>query len=82
VVRGRILGVMNSRSAAKRRHLPSSPFHSQPERPVEKFAVEDRVTHDTYGLGRIVGQEEAAVTVDFGSHRVRIPSPFQKLTKL
>lgn len=73
---------MNSRSAAKRRHLPSSPFHSQPERPVEQFAVEDRVTHDTYGLGRIVGQDEAAVTVDFGAHRVRIPSPFRKLTKL
>lgn len=49
---------------------------------MEEFAVGDRVTHDTYGLGRIVAQEEAAVTVDFGSHQVRVASPFSKLTKL
>ncbi len=42
----------------------------------------DRVVHDKYGLGRIVGQEEAAVAVDFGSHQVRVVSPFHKLTKL
>jgi hypothetical protein len=73
---------MNTRSAAQRRHLSSSPFNAQPQRPIERFAVRDRVTHDKYGLGVIVGEEEAAVTVDFGSHRVRVPSPFQKLTKL
>ena len=73
---------MKTRSAAQRRHLTGSPFNTSPERAIEQFAVEDRVSHDKYGLGRVVGREEAAVTVDFGSHQVRIPSPFDKLTKL
>lgn len=74
--------MMKTRSAAQRRHLSSSPFKPAPEPVVEEFAVGDRVTHDTYGLGRIVAQEEAAVAVDFGSHQVRVASPFSKLTKL
>jgi hypothetical protein len=49
---------------------------------VESFAVGERVTHDAYGLGRVVGRESAAVTVDFGAHRTRITSPFVKLSKL
>jgi hypothetical protein len=74
--------VMKPRSAAQRRHLSSSPFNARPEPVVEQFAVGDRVTHDKYGLGRIVGEEGAAVSVDFGSHQVRVVSPFHKLTKL
>ena len=73
---------MKTRSQAQQRHLSSSPFPVQAAPPVERFTVDDRVTHDTYGLGRIVGEEAAAVTVDFGSYRVRIVSPFAKLTKL
>jgi hypothetical protein len=73
---------MKSRSAAPRRHLASSPFKPQPVPEIEEFEVGDRVSHDTYGLGRVVGQEDAAVTVDFGSHQVRITSPFAKMTKL
>jgi hypothetical protein len=73
---------MNSRSAHQRRHLSSSPFNAQPEPEIEQFAVGDRVVHDKYGLGRVVGQEDAAVAVDFGSHQVRVASPFHKLTKL
>ncbi len=49
---------------------------------IERFDVEDRVTHDKYGLGRVVTAEEASVTVDFGSQQVRFDSPFHKLTKL
>jgi hypothetical protein len=49
---------------------------------IERFAAEDRVTHDTYGLGVVVEGDETAVVVDFGSQRVRITSPFTKLTKL
>jgi hypothetical protein len=49
---------------------------------IERFAVQDRVTHDTSGLGRVVTAEEGAVTVDFGSSQIRIVSPFHKLTKL
>lgn len=74
---------MKPRSAARRRFLPSSPFNNpQPGQAVEWFAVQDRVTHDTYGLGRVVMTEAEAVTVDFGSHQLRIASPFHKLTKL
>lgn len=73
---------MKPRSAAQRRHLASSPFSPQPEKVVEVFALEDRVTHDKYGLGRVVSVEEAAVTVDFGAQTVRIVSPFAKLEKL
>lgn len=80
--KGRILEVMKTRSAAQRRHLPGSPFNSPPAPAIELFAVGDRVTHDKYGLGRIVASEEAAVVVDFGADRMRVPSPFRKLTKL
>lgn len=68
--------------AAKRRHLPSSPFKDEPEREIESFEVDDRVTHDRYGLGRIVTVEESAVTAEFGQQQVRVASPFDKLTKL
>jgi hypothetical protein len=74
---------MKPRSAAKRRFLPGSPFNDlEPAQPIEQYAVQDRVTHDKYGLGRVVMAEEDAVTVDFGSHKLRFVSPFHKLTKL
>ncbi len=47
------------------------------------FAVDDRVTHDRYGLGRVCavgGTSE--VTVDFGSSKVRVRAPFTKLFKI
>lgn len=49
---------------------------------VERFELDDRVAHESYGLGRVVGQESAAVTVDFGDCRRRIVSPFHKLERL
>ena len=49
---------------------------------IERFAVHDRVTHDKYGLGRVLVADTESVTVDFGSQRVRIESPFLKLSKL
>lgn len=78
----RILDQMTTRPAAQRRHLATSPFKAQVERPVEQFAVADRVTHAEYGLGRVVSQDAAGVTVDFGSRQVRIPTPFPRLRKL
>ena len=42
----------------------------------------DLVSHDSYGMGRVVSTEPAAVTVDFGSQTVRITSPFRKMTVL
>ena len=42
-----------------------------------------QVTHDKYGLGRVIDVEaDATLVVDFGSCRVRIMSPYAKLTKL
>jgi hypothetical protein len=74
--------MMIKRNTAQRRHLPTSPFAPEPEPVIEEFAMDDRVTHDEFGLGRVVGAEEAAVTVDFGGRTVRIVSPFRKLTHL
>lgn len=43
----------------------------------------DQVTHDVYGLGRVIGIEDGIATlVDFGSAQVRILSPYAKMTKL
>ena len=74
---------MNRRPAPRRRHLASSPFAPEPDLVVETYTVDDRVSHDKYGLGRVVGTEEGAVTVDFGTQTVvRIVSPYAKLEKL
>lgn len=66
----------------RRRHLASSPFQPEPERVVEQYACDDLVTHDSYGMGRVVNIEAEAVTVDFGSRTLRVTSPFHKMTKL
>ena len=79
---GRILGLMTTRPAPARRYLPSSPFQPQAELPVQTFCVEDRVCHDTYGLGRVIAADESAVTVDFGGQRAHIATPFRKLERL
>lgn len=79
---GRILGTM-TKPAAPKRHLPSSPFKAPTAPPPKHFAVGDQVTHDVYGLGRVVGVEDGTATlVDFGSARQRILSPYAKMTKL
>jgi hypothetical protein len=75
---------MKPARAATRRYLPTSPFAPPPAPPpAEHFDVQDQVTHDTYGLGRVIGVEgDTALAVDFGSCRVRITMPCAKLTKL
>lgn len=75
---------MKPAHAATRRHLPTSPFKPPPEAPpAEQFAVQDQVTHDKYGLGRVVSVEgDTAVVVDFSPQQVRITTPCAKLTKL
>jgi hypothetical protein len=76
--------VNRSTSAPSRRYLPSSPFKPPPEPPpVEQYAVHDLVTHDKYGLGRVMLVEgDTAVVVDFAPRMVRIMAPFTKMTKL
>jgi hypothetical protein len=51
--------------------------------PVGQFAMQDQVTHDKYGLGRVIGvEDDTALVIDFGSRHVRIMTPFAKLTRL
>ncbi|MET8629046.1 hypothetical protein ABZW30_35815 [Kitasatospora sp. NPDC004669] len=74
-----------TKSAAVRRHLPTSPFKARVEAPPKRFAVGDRVTHDSYGLGRVIGLEgdgDIAVLVDFGSQQERITPPYTAMFKL
>ena len=70
------------RSRPQQRHLASSPFKPRIEPEIETFHLDDRVSHQSYGLGRVVGTESAAVIVDFGARKLRILSPFQKMVKL
>ena len=80
----RILVMMKHPRAAGRPLLPASPFGAPPlAPPAEQFAVQDQVTHDKYGLGRVISVEDDTVLIiDFGSRRVRITTPCAKLTKL
>jgi hypothetical protein len=75
---------MKPARAVTRRYLPSSPFKEPAAGPPpEQFAVDDRVTHDERGLGRVIGvEEDIAVLVSFGSSELRVTSPYSKLTKL
>ncbi|GGL31121.1 hypothetical protein GCM10014719_35740 [Planomonospora parontospora subsp. antibiotica] len=82
---GRILGKMKSSHAATRRILPGSPFNRTfvPPPPIEQYALNDRVSHDKYGLGVVIGvEDELAVLVDFGPEQRRITTPFAKMTRL
>jgi len=76
--------VVVSSSTGNRRYLPSSPFKPPPEAPpVEQYELHDLVTHDKYGLGRVIGiEDDTAVVVDFAPRRVRITTPFARMTKL
>jgi hypothetical protein len=75
---------MKPAPAVIRRSLPTSPFKPPPAAPpAEQFDVQDQVTHDKYGLGRVVTVEgDTALVIDFGTQRVRITTPCSKLTKL
>lgn len=75
--------MMHSPRALNRRYLPSSPFKPPPEEaPAEQYELDDLVTHDKYGLGRVVLVESGAVVVDFGPKKMRITAPFTRMTKL
>jgi hypothetical protein len=65
-----------------RRHLAASPFRPDPEPTIERYELHDLVSHDSYGMGRVIQVENAAVTVDFGAQTVRVTSPFHKMARL
>ena len=69
-------------SAGPRRHLSSSPFRPEPEQIIEQYALDDLVSHDSYGMGRVVQLEAGALVADFGNQAVRITSPYSKMSKL
>ncbi|MBL7498245.1 hypothetical protein I6A84_40105 [Frankia sp. CNm7] len=72
-----------TKSAVPKRRLSTSPFKDPVTPACDRFAVGDRVTHDTYGLGQVIGvEEDIAVLVDFGSQQERIPTPFSKMSHL
>lgn len=80
--RGRILEVMKPH-AGSRRHLASSPFQPPAAVTVATYELDERVTHDKYGMGRVVNVEtDQAVVVDFGNVQVRLMRPFDKLSHL
>ena len=76
--------MMKHPRAAGRPFLPTSPFGARVlTPPAEHFAVQDQVTHDKYGLGRVISVEDDTILIiDFGSRRVQITTPCAKLTKL
>ncbi|MHB1431366.1 MAG: hypothetical protein ACYCVZ_04525 [Streptosporangiaceae bacterium] len=67
-----------------RHPIPGSPFNKPPPapEPVKEFSVHDLVTHDRYGLGRVISTEADHVLVDFGTSKYRISAPYAKLTRL
>jgi hypothetical protein len=75
------------RADPARRYLPGSPFNApdteEPLEPAESYEPRDLVSHDKYGLGSVLDVEgEAAVVVDFRTHRRRITLPCARLVKL
>jgi hypothetical protein len=73
---------MMTTPVGRRRHLASSPFQPDPVPTIEQYALDDMVSHDAYGMGRVINLEAAAVTVDFRTHTVRIVSPYHRMAKL
>lgn len=76
---------MSPRSVAGRRPLANSPFNKVPADvpPPEVYAVDDQVTHDRYGLGRVLGVDGVtAVTVNFGTEIYRINIPSSKMSRI
>jgi hypothetical protein len=73
---------MEASGSTPRPHHPSSPFRRTPDPVIEQYVVGDRVSHDSYGFGRVVSVDTGGATVDFSDRTVRIATPFRKMTKL
>ncbi|HEY7722398.1 MAG TPA: hypothetical protein VIB11_11210 [Pedococcus sp.] len=63
---------MRPRQPANRPRPANSPFRAEaaPARP--DYSVDDRVTHDRHGLGRVVRLDGDRVDVRFGSQTVSV----------
>jgi len=64
---------VNRAAVQHRRVLATSPFQrlNAPPPTTDGYDVGGRVTHDRFGLGRIVAIDEMFLTVDFGNDQVR-----------
>jgi hypothetical protein len=70
-------------TSSSRRHLSSSPFPAPAEVEHPTYAIGQRVCHDTFGLGRVIGVEGAiAVSINFGSFTRRVTLPTPRLFEL
>jgi hypothetical protein len=66
-----LLPVTVTRKVAPR-SLPTSPFSRATPPELPTFCAGDRITHDTYGLGRVlIVHGTAYLTVDFGPDQIR-----------
>lgn len=69
--------------SSSRRYHASSPFKRPEEVPAETYEVAARVSHDTYGLGRVVSvQGTTSAQVDFGDQVRHVPLPCRALVNL
>ncbi|GAA1560384.1 hypothetical protein GCM10009804_16460 [Kribbella hippodromi] len=74
---------MQANRVTTRRHLSTSPFAAKVADSPKTFEVDERVTHDREGLGRVHSVEPGGVVVDFGGGKmIRIVTPFTKLHPL
>lgn len=66
--------------------LPTSPFNrtQTTQRSLPKIEVGDRITHDRFGLGRVIQVDSAEyISVDFGTKPIRrIPLGSRSVTKI
>lgn len=73
---------MKTSRSARRRNLPTSPFAPAPDPVLEEFSPGELVTHDKYGLGRVLEVQQHAIIVDFGPQKLRLAEPYARLFKL
>ncbi|MDQ2756729.1 MAG: hypothetical protein M3Y71_09215 [Actinomycetota bacterium] len=63
---------MDSRQTARRSKQSSSPFRREPELPTPDWQVDERVTHDRHGLGRVVRINGSRMYVRFGDQTIDV----------
>jgi hypothetical protein len=73
---------MRPRQQTPRPRPAASPFHAQPAPDSPDYAVDDRVTHDRHGLGRVVRLDGDRVDVKFGSQTVSVARNSSRLHPL
>jgi len=73
---------MRPRQQSSRPRPATSPFRSEPTPERPEYAVDDRVTHDRHGLGRVVRLDGDRVDVRFGSQTVSVAVTSPRLHSL